>query len=550
MGKSFFLILLKTLKMKMKQLKFTVILLIFFGFNLQSQIHIVPQPLEVSIEEGFFILNDDVKIISTKETKEEAKILCSILKDGFDKKAKISKKGNGIKLYINQGLEKNLGKEGYKLSSKNNQIVIEGASKAGLFYGIQSFKQLLPSDFGKENYKNKNIEFPIVEISDKPRFSWRSFMLDESRHFKGMEAVKNLLDEMAVLKMNVFHWHLVDDQGWRIEIKKYPNLTKIGSYRKDTQAKRKSPERVGFSHEGFYTQKQIKEIIKYAEERHIKIIPEIEMPGHATAAIASYPWLGILGTTTEVTQEFGKLPDSYNVSDPKVVQFLKDVLTEVFELFPENIVHIGGDEVNFKTWENSKMIQDKIKKEGLSSPADLQIYFTNEISNFMEDNNHRMMGWNEILGDNVHKEHENSNMEVNQKLSDNAIIHFWKGSLDLVNKAVTSGHEVVNSLHSMTYLDYTYKSIPLSKAYSFDPIPEGLDEKYHDKILGSGCQMWSEWIPTVEKMNNQVFPRLAAYAEVGWTSKENKNYDNFVIGLKKMQNRWKMIGINFHESLE
>ncbi|WP_299670410.1 beta-N-acetylhexosaminidase [uncultured Polaribacter sp.] len=536
--------------MNTSKLKFTIVLVVLFGLNIQSQINIIPRPLEIVLKDAFLVLNDKTTIISNNQTKEEAKLLCSFLKNGFNKKPKIRKKGNGIQLVINLNLEKELGKEGYRLMAKNNSILIEGATKAGLFYGIQSFKQILPVDFSNNNYQNKSIDFPVVSISDTPRFQWRSFMLDESRHFKGMEAVKNLLDEMSRLKMNVFHWHLTDDQGWRIEIKKYPKLTEIGSYRKDTQASRKSPDRVGFSHSGFYTQKQIKEIIKYAQERHIKIIPEIEMPGHATAAIASYPWLGILGTTTEVTQEFGKLPDSFNIADPKVTQFLTDVLTEVFELFPTDIVHIGGDEVNFKTWENSKMIQDQIKKEGLTSPADLQIFFTNQMSIFMDKNKHRMMGWNEILGDNLHKEHQNSNMEVKQKLAENAIIHFWKGSLELVKKAVTNGHDVVNSLHSMTYLDYNYKSIPLSKAYSFDPIPEGLDEKYHDKILGSGCQMWSEWIPTVEKMNAQVFPRLAAYAEVGWTKKSNKNYEKFIIALEEMQKRWDIIGINYHKGFD
>lgn len=528
----------------------TIVLLMFFVTALNAQVTIIPQPMETTLGKENFKLTKKTAIVSHDDTANPARFLASILEKGFGTKSKLKQGGKGIELRSNPDLEAELGKEGYRLKSTATSILIEAATETGLFYGIQSFRQLLPSDFETKVYTNKTIEVPGLEIKDKPRFSWRAFMLDESRHFKGVDAVKDLLDQMALIKMNVFHWHLTDDQGWRIEIKKYPELTRIGSHRSDTQSSRKSPDRVGAPHEGFYTQEQIKDIIQYAEERHIQIIPEIEMPGHATAAIASYPWLGILGTTKEVSVTFGKLDDSFNLANPKVNEFLTDVLTEVFELFPSKIVHIGGDEVRFETWENSKEIQEKIKKEGLASPADLQIFFTNKISNFMESHGHRMMGWNEVLGDQVHEWDEGSNMDVKEELSKTAVIHFWKGSLDLMKKAVINGHDVVNSLHSMTYLDYDYKSIPLSKAYSFDPIPDGLDEKYHDKILGLGCQMWSEWIPTVKQMDNQVFPRIAAYAEVGWTMKANKNYDNFTQALIKLEKYWKLSGINYHEGFD
>ena len=218
-----------------------------------------------------------------------------------------------------------------------------------MFYGIQSLMQMLPSNFESNSDTFKKIPLPCMEITDFPRFEWRAFLLDEARHFKGVEAVKDLLDEMALLKMNTFHWHLTDDQGWRIEIKKYPLLTEKGSYRKDTQTSTRSTSRRGEPHGGFYTQKEIQDVIQYAMERHIQIIPEIEMPGHASAAIAAYPWLGVLGDTIEVPEVFGKLPDSFNVTDIRVIEFLQDVLMEVFELFPGKIVHIGGDEVMFDT---------------------------------------------------------------------------------------------------------------------------------------------------------------------------------------------------------
>lgn len=271
------------------------------------------------------------------------------------------------------------------------------------------------------------------------------------------------------------------------------------------------------------------------------------MPGHASAAIAAYPWLGTIGELTEVPVTFGKLDDSFNIADPRVIQFLEDVLTEVFALFPGKVVHIGGDEVKFDAWKNSEMMLDLMKKEGLSSPADLQIYFTNRISQFIDGTGHRMMGWNEILGDNIHEWQDAADMHVKQKLANSAVIHFWKGSLELINKAVSNGYDVVNSYHAQTYLDYDYIGIPLSKAYAFDPIPEGLDPKYISKILGSGCQMWSEWISTVKQMNMQIFPRLAAYAEVGWTIKTAKDYDTFRNSLSLLEKRWDMLGIDYRK---
>ena len=456
-------------------------------------------------------------------------------------------KGNGIKLVVTPSLKAMLGNEGYLFESTKKNITIEAATKTGVFYGIQSLRQLLPPDFELNAQQDRSIAVPCVQITDKPRFPWRAFMLDESRHFKGMEVVKDLLDQMALLKMNVFHWHLADDQGWRIEINKYPKLTEIGAYRKNTQTSRKSPERTGFPHEGFYTQEQITEIIRYAQDRHITIVPEIEMPGHAMAAIAAYPWLGVLGTTTEVPEIFGIMEDSYDISDPNVIQFLKDVLTEVIALFPGEIIHIGGDEVKFDAWKNSDEIQEMMQKEKLDSPTDLQIFFTNHISNFIDSVGYRMMGWNDIMGGNVHNWQASEDVETKQSLAATAIIHFWKGSLDLVNKAVTNGYDVVNSHHAETYLDYNYQSIPLPKAYAFDPVPEGLDKKHEDKILGSGCQMWSEWIPEVEQMERQIFPRLAAYAEVGWTPKVQRDFEQFQNALSILKERWKLLGINYYE---
>lgn len=532
------------------KLFFTFLFLVIFTQVSTAGIGIIPRPASLVEGRGSFILSGATPIVSKKETSSEAAYLANILAKGFGKKNALKKKGQGIVLILNQELIKDLGNEGYRFSSQKHRIVIEAASNSGIFYGIQTLRQLLPAGFEFRLQPDQKVNIPILEISDRPRFQWRAFMLDESRHFKGMEVVKNLLDQMALVKMNVFHWHLTDDQGWRIEIKKYPELTKVGGYRSNTQTSRRSAERTGVPHGGFYTQDQIKEIVEYAAQRHIKVVPEIEMPGHAMAAIAAYPWLGTLGTTTEVAVTFGIMEDSYNVADPRVYKFLNDVLSEVFTLFPSRIVHIGGDEVKFEAWKNSKMMQEIMKKEGLNTPADMQIFFTTRISNFIDKNGFRMMGWNEILGGNVHEWQNKEDVEVKQTLAKSAIIHFWKGSLDLVQKAVSDGYDVVNSVHSMTYLDYSYKSIPLSKAYSFDPVPDGLKAEYVPRILGTGCQMWGEWIPTVDKMNQQVFPRLAAYAEVGWTPKSVKNYDDFVQALTSLKERWTLDGIRYYDGVE
>lgn len=519
------------------------------GVAKSQKLPVIPQPLKVEKGVSTFIIKKSTEIITDSASKKNAAYLQNLLSPAIQ--LEIEKKGSkGIILSQNTELALELGKEGYKMEVNDEAVVISAPTQTGIFYGIQTLRQLLPLEF---NTSNSTFSVPTVSITDSPRFAWRAYMLDESRYFQGMEFVKKMLDEMALLKMNVFHWHLTDDAGWRIEIKKYPKLTEVGAFRNNSQVgpkKWKSEVLSGEPHGGFYTQKEIKEIIDYASQRQITIVPEIEMPGHASAAIAAYPWLGTVGELTEVPFRFGKLPDSYNVSDPRVYQFIEDVLIEVMDLFPGKTIHVGGDEVMFDSWKESIDIQSFMKKEGLKSPADLQIYFTNKVSNFIDKKQHRMMGWNEILGNNVHEWQKDDDFEVKEKLANSAVIHFWKGSLDLVKEAVVGGYDIVNSHHVSTYLDYDYRSIPLEKAYGFDPIPEGLEEKYHSKVLGSGCQMWTEWTPTNKDVERQTFPRLAAYAEVGWTAKERKDYKEFRSNLNPILKHWETRGINFSKEFE
>ncbi len=527
--------------MRLKKI-FSVIILLFTSIFIQAQnVHIVPQPQELNIQKGSFTITPEISIITSVDFYKTAEFLQNSIENLIGFKWKITDKKTDSPS-INFKLNSELAKEEYELIVSKSGIDMYASTHTGMFYGAQTLIQLITN-----NRISK--EIPNLEITDYPRFSWRAFMLDESRYFKGADQVKMLLDEMAYLKMNVFHWHLVDDQGWRIEIKKYPLLTQIGSKRKSTQVgplKWQSPIQSAEPHEGFYTQEEIKEIIEYAEERHITIVPEIEMPGHSSAAIASYPWLGTAKKEIEVPIKFGVGKDVYDVSDPKVYQFLTDVLDEVIALFPSKVIHIGGDEVKYNHWKSSESVQAYMKENGIEIPAGLQIFFTNRISQYLQKKGRRMMGWNEILGHKLHEyQDESDTKEAKQELASESLIHFWKGDLELATTAASNGYEIVNSLHSETYLDYDYKSIPLSRAYNFNPIPKGLAPEYHDKVVGTGCQMWGEWIPTNGHMHFMVFPRIAAYAEVGWTETENKNFNKFKEALKSLQARWVKKGIYF-----
>ncbi|HVI44156.1 MAG TPA: beta-N-acetylhexosaminidase [Chitinophaga sp.] len=498
-----------------------LLLLTVTSTRLQA-VNIIPQPAEVKTSAGTFTLTGATTIIAGKNSTE-ARQLQQAIHDasGLDLSLQTASKGNSIRLVLNEKLQKELGDEGYLLEVKPDNIIITAPATAGIFYGIQSLRQLISTNGGAYT-------IDAVRIKDKPRFAWRAFMLDEGRYFKGGAVVKRLLDQMARLKMNTFHWHLTDDQGWRIEIKKYPQLTAIGSRRDSTQIGGWNSKTFdGKPHSGFYTQEEIKDIIAYAAARHISIIPEIEMPGHSAAAIASYPWLGTTHKQIPVPGKFGVHYDVFNVTDPKVVTFLQDVLQEVINLFPSKVIHIGGDEVKYDQWKADAGVQAYMKQHHLASPADLQIAFTNNISNFLASKHRRMTGWNEIMGAKLHDFTDAGDVSAKEKLAAGTIVQFWKGDLKLITDAVSKGYDIVNSYHEFTYLDYSYESISLKKAYSFDPIPAGLDPKYHAKILGSGCQMWGEWIPDEASMNKLVYPRLAAYAEDGWTLAGNKDFDRF-----------------------
>lgn len=520
------LTMIKNKKIQMLSLIFCLVTI-----NLTAQLNLIPYPNSVELNDGVFKFKK-LSVQCDAGLENELKSLQESMNDlGVDV---VESNDPNVELLLDGSLSDELGAEGYKLDIDKNTVRIVAAESAGVFYGVQTLEQLVTLPTRGKAF------FPCLTIQDAPAFKWRAFMMDESRHFKGKEVVFGMLDQMSKLKMNIFHWHLTDDQGWRIEIKKYPLLTEVGGTRKDTQMFGVySPQRTGEVHSGFYTQDEIREVIAYAATKNITIIPEIEMPGHASAAIAAYPWLGTLEEPIDVPVTFGILPNIYNVSNERVYNFIEDVLQEVIDLFPSKIVHIGGDEVKFGQWEDNVDVKKYMEENDLKTYQDVQISFTNNISQFVESNGFRMMGWNDILGENIHQWKDSVDTHENkEKLATSAIIHFWKGNRELMVSALEKGHDVVNSQHSYTYLDYSLNSVPVGKAYKFNPIPEDIDPSLESHVIGLGCQMWSEWIPTVENMYGQVFPRLAAYAEVGWTSQENKDFKRFQTSLETVKNNW------------
>ncbi|MDF2514779.1 MAG: Beta-N-acetylhexosaminidase [Sphingobacterium sp.] len=514
--------------MKKKNYFLLLFIYLFFllGLSAQTDLALIPYPKEVSLQTGNIEIEPGIKVIAPPNIRKLAE-------KSLTEKLKWKMSGRGIPVKMSIVDAANPAAESYRLCIAADGIKVESHHEAGLFYGLQTLIQL-GIQYGSA--------LPLLEIKDEPRFAWRAYMLDEGRYFQGKAAVLQLLDEMALLKMNIFHWHLTDDAGWRIEIKKYPLLTTVGGRRDSSQInengkKWQSGKYDGKVHAGFYTQKDVREIVAYAKARNITIVPEINMPGHASAAVASYPWLGTSKEPIRVPTRFGVVSTVFDVSSPRVTQFLQDVLEEVIALFPSAIIHIGGDEVKYDQWEKSRAVNAYLKKHKLPAYSDLQVFFSNNMSNFIADKlNRRMMGWNEILGFKTHDYQETLNATTH--LSKNAIIHFWKGSSQDFANALEGGYQIVNSNHSHTYLDYTYQDIDLAKAYHFDPIPEGLDQAKGKNIIGLGCQMWGEWTPTFKEVTFQTFPRIAAYAETGWSAKSSKNYKRFIKNLLPLYQYW------------
>ena len=520
-----------------------------------SQEQIIPKPAEITLFTGSPArLTPDSLIITETQDKaflDQAGQLQQMLSEGtglplpLKPAGQASKKAACIVIKKDPALAAR-GEEAYSIQSSPSGIILSAADARGIFYAGQSLVQMMPSVFHDRTADKSAVRWNISEtpfrIMDYPRFSWRALMIDEARHFFGEKTIKQIIDQMALLKMNILHWHLTDDTGWRIEIKKYPRLTSIGSKRRESEIGTwNSGKSDGTPHEGFYTQEQIRDIVQYAARRNITIVPEIEMPGHASAAAVAYPFLS-LKTPGEVPTTF-IVNTAFDPTSEKTYAFLSDVLDEITALFPGRIIHIGGDEVRYdKQWKGVPEIEEFMKKNGMKSYADVQMHFTNRMSGIIAQKGRRMMGWNEIYGHDVNGD---GGGKAGAKLDTNAVIQFWKGNTSLAKNAIRDGHDVINSLHTSTYLDYSYGSIPLQKAYGFEPVFPGLEEQYHSRVRGLGAQVWTEWISTPERLHYQAFPRACAFAEVGWTPAGKKDFPDFKKRLKAYSERMDLMGIKF-----
>jgi len=419
--------------------------------------------------------------------------------------------------------------EGYVLKVTPDEVLVRASSAAGVFYGLQTLLQLLPAEaLGSTAADHWSI--PCLDITDAPRFAWRGAMIDVARYFFPVDYIKRFIDLLAMHKMNVLHLHLTDDQGWRLEIKKYPRLASVGAYRRETLTTHLGPNKEshllpgnGIPHSGFYTQDEAREIVEYARKRHIVVVPEIELPGHARAAIAAYPEFGTRAEPVEVGKSWGPHEDVFKPS-PETFAFLEDVLTEVMDIFPSTFIHIGGDEVIKDQWESSEYCRALMADLGLKNGQELQSYFIRHFDAFLSDRGRRLVGWDEIL---------------EGGLASGATVMSWRGESG-GTAAATAGHDVVMTPESYTYLDlYQTEDIeqepkaiggylPLEKAYSYDPIPMAIpvDKAHH--VLGAQAQVWTEYISTPGHLEYMAFPRLCALSEAMWCERINKNFDGFM----------------------
>jgi hexosaminidase len=517
-----------------------------------TTISIIPQPVQVQPGSGSFVITNDTKILvdaGNEELKKIAQTLADQLKKAGNLTVSVAEADeateNGIFFTLKTPID-SLGNEGYALSVTDKGITVKANKANGIYYGYQTIRQLLPVAIESATVAaNTTWSIPVVEITDKPRFAWRGLHLDVARHFMPKEFVKKYIDLMAFHKLNTFHWHLTEDQGWRIEIKKYPKLTEIGGFRKETligHAGEKVERFDGKRYGGFYTQDDIKEVVAYAKERYITVVPEIEMPGHAQAAIAAYPELGVTGKPVEVATKWGVFPDIFNAED-KTFTFLEDVLTEVITLFPGEYVHVGGDEAIKDYWKTSPQIQKKIKDLKLKDEHELQSYFIQRIEKFLNAKGKKLIGWDEILEGGI---------------APNATIMSWRGTEGGI-AAAKAKHYAIMTPGEFVYLDHYQgpeKSeplaiggfLPLTKVYSYEPVPAELSAEEAKYIMGAQANVWTEYMKTPEHVEYMVFPRASALAEVVWSPKAVKNWDNFAKRIPNQLERYKLLNVNYSKS--
>lgn len=455
---------------------------------------VIPMPTLLEKKEEFF----EAKFLNTKDDFKirEFELFKKQLKNYFPKKTIFSKStsSKNFEIKIDETIDEDA--SFYELSIGQEFIVVKGGKK-GVFYGLQTLFQLIVLNY--DSISN-SIRLPCLEIKDQNSFEHRGFLMDCCRHFFSVKTIKKYIDLLALYKMNVLHWHLTEDQGWRIEIDKYPKLNTVGSWREDSTGK----------YGGFYTKKEIREIVKYAKERYIEVIPEIELPGHSQAAIASYPFLSCESKQIQVANSWGVFKDIYCAGNDSVFIFLEDIFQEITELFPSNRIHIGGDEAPKFRWENCEKCQKRMAQENLKDEHELQSYFIERIAKDLEKKNKSIIGWDEI---------------IESKINSDVTIQSWRGFSGGI-QAVKEGKKTIMSPTSHCYFDYDINSIDLEKVYTFNPIPSEIDSLESELIIGGECNLWSERIPSEKELDRKTFPRLLAMSEVLWTYRKDK-FENF-----------------------
>ena len=530
-----------------KAIILSVVMIISLGVFAQSA-NIVPKPVSVVKKEGTFKITDNTKVLfnaSNEIEKGFAELAKELLKSATGNTPTIvapttQKEGN-ILIQLNNPLDTKIGNEGYTLSIQNDRVFLNANTTAGLFYGMQSIWQLLTATDGTT--------LPCMDITDYPRFGWRGLHLDVSRHFMPTEFIYKYIDYIAMHKMNVFHWHLVDDQGWRIEIKKYPKLTDVGAWRADREDldwnSRKAPVKGNEpKYGGFYSQEEVKAIVEYARKKHVTVIPEIEMPAHVMSALAAYPEFSCTGEYQPVPPG-GVWPIThiFCAGKEETFNFLEDVLTEVMELFPSTYIHIGGDEATKTEWEKCELCQKRMSDEGLKDEHELQAYFIKRIEKFLNKNGRQLIGWDEIL---------------EGGLDPTATIMSWRGA-DPGIRAVKAGHDVVMSPTSHCYFDY-YQGDPsleptafggnitLKKVYNFEPVPAELSADEAKHIIGAQANIWTEYMPNGRHVEYMIMPRMSALSEVLWSPKDAKDWAGFSKRMESQYKRFDKLGINYATS--
>ncbi len=530
--------------------------------NSDQDYTIIPKPIDIQVKNGRFIIDQNTKVTADKDLEVEAQYLAEILSLSTGKEIQFTDKNTkgNINLIIDSSLESD---EAYILSVDYNKVKISGKTAKGIFYGIQSLRQLIQKKALCES-ESEIASIPATLITDAPRYAYRGMHLDVARHFFSVDFIKRYIDILAMHKMNSFHWHLTEDQGWRIEIKKYPKLTEVGALRNGTiVGNYPGSENDNLKYGGYYTQEEVKEVIAYAAKNHITVIPEIELPGHSSAAIAAYPFLSCFpkensivpkgmisegskkaqrnGKPKIVQESWGVYDDVYCAGKEETFEVLENILSEVIELFPSKYIHIGGDECPKGNWKRCPLCQKRKKEHGLKDEHELQSYFIQRIEKFVNSKGKNIIGWDEIL---------------EGGLAPNATVMSWRGNKGGI-EAANAEHNVIMSPNSHCYFDhYQAKDrtnepiaiggfLPVEKVYSFDPTPDELEASKHKYILGGQANLWTEYIGTEEYAEYMLLPRLTALSESLWSQKKMKNWDDFKVRLSTFRKKYDELGLNY-----